>query len=393
MSKIQQIKEFLTLESRVLVLFSVIFLITSGEQLWMEYIPVYFIKLGGTVITLGIFQSVSNTLEAINQMPGGIISDKLGRIRASVFFIIFGLGGYIIYAISPSWQFLFIGLFFIQGTSSLLQPTVFAIIGDNLPTEKRTSAFTVQSILKRIPIIFVPTIGGFIIGGMGVVSGVKFGLSITIILGILGLLLIRYTSSNIKDEKAKKHESEVLSRSIDLPRKLRPLLMADILARFGQATIKIFLILHVLTIVEYHEFGILIGIQMTVSIISYAPAAYFVRRVGHKPVIIVSFICFALYPILIIFANSYFMLAVGYVVAGGKEFGEPARKSLIVDLTSISERGKNVGFYYSLRSVAIIPASILGAHLWEISSEITAITASSIAALGLLILLFFVSND
>ena len=69
---------------------------------------------------------------------------------------------------------------------------------------------------------------------------------------------------------------------------------------------------------------------------------------------------------------------------------EPARKALIVDLAEGEHQGKIIGLYYFIRSIAVIPASLLGGVLWIISPRIPFIAASLIGAVG--VLLFITSK-
>ena len=77
---------------------------------------------------------------------------------------------------------------------------------------------------------------------------------------------------------------------------------------------------------------------------------------------------------------------------GLKEFGEPARKALIVNFSRNGVRGKNIGLYYTIRSSVIIPAGIAGSLLWIYSPHILALTASGIAFIGLLIFTLLVNE-
>ncbi len=426
----EKIIDFLTLEPHILALFGAIFLINLGEQMWSEFFSLYFESLGGTVFALGVFKSVSDTLDATLQLPGGVLSDKWGRLNAGIAFIVFGIGGYLIYAVAPSWQFLFVGLVLVQGTSSLLQPTIFAIIGDSIPPEKRTNAFSVQSILKRLPIVVAPMIGGFIFNAMGIFEGVRISLWATIAIGFVAVGILYYVKQRIpehqRESKDAESEGDLLGPEADdgfdglddegaiptveilddvsetdleigtdndrLPKKLRPLLTADIFARFGQAMVKSLLILHVATVASLEIVGVLIGFQMTVAILSYMPAASIAERVGKKPVVMVTFLCFSIYPIAIIASQTISMLAIGYFLAGFREFGEPSRKAMIVDRTHQETRGENVGLYYTLRSFSIVPASIIGAALWIISPMIAGAVAGIVSFTGLAVFSIFVRD-
>jgi len=73
---------------------------------------------------------------------------------------------------------------------SMASPAIFAVIGDSLPQERRAMGFTLQSILKRVPIVIAPIIGGAMIASLGIVQGVRAGLLITLGLAALTFLLV-----------------------------------------------------------------------------------------------------------------------------------------------------------------------------------------------------------
>src|SRR5437588_6095623 len=98
--------------------------------------------------------------------------------------------GYAIYKFAPSWPWIFVGLFFVLAWSSMGSPTVFAVIGDALPKERRAMGFTVQSILKRVPIAVAPIIGGLWIARRGLVPGVRTLLMVTIALSIITFVVL-----------------------------------------------------------------------------------------------------------------------------------------------------------------------------------------------------------
>src|SRR2546426_6889779 len=79
--------------------------------------------------------------------------------------------GYGVYWAAPSWPFVFVGLLFVMAWSSMASPTLFAVVGDALPRERRAPGFTGQSILRRIPIAIAPTLGGLALAAYGVRGG------------------------------------------------------------------------------------------------------------------------------------------------------------------------------------------------------------------------------
>jgi hypothetical protein len=65
-----------------------------------------------------------------------------------------------------------------------------------------------------------------------------------------------------------------------------------------------------------------------------------------------------------------------------KELGEPARKSLIVDLSDAAHRGRSVGVYYTVRNLLVVPAGVVGGLLWQTDPALPLEVASVVAAVG-----------
>jgi hypothetical protein len=98
--------------------------------------------------------------------------------------------------------------------------------------------------------------------------------------------------------------------------------------------------------------------------------------------VIATFLAFALFPLALVGAATYAGLAVAFAVAGLREFGEPARKALIVDLVSPALRARSVGLYYLTRSLAITPAALVGGLLWGVSPALPFAVAAGIGLTG-----------
>jgi len=64
-----------------------------------------------------------------------------------------------------------------------------------------------------------------------------------------------------------------------------------------------------------------------------------------------------------------------FILRGLKEFGEPTRKSLIMDLSPDSCKAGMFGLYYLIRDVVVSFAAFGGAFLWQISPQTNLITA------------------
>src|SRR5262244_130684 len=61
---------------------------------------------------IGLFGTADDLFDALYQYPSEWLADRLGRRRAFIIFIAVAFVGYLIYLVSPSWPFLFVGLAF-----------------------------------------------------------------------------------------------------------------------------------------------------------------------------------------------------------------------------------------------------------------------------------------
>ena len=93
-----------------------------------------------------------------------------------------------------------------------------------------------------------------------------------------------------------------------------------------------------------------------------------------------------------LFANSFAGLVVAFAIRGLKEFGEPARKSLIIQLAPEPARGQTVGAYYLVRDCLATFAAFLGAALWKLSPQANFMGAAVVGAAGTLLYVWTVQH-
>jgi len=357
-----------------------VFLVGLGEELWKKFLPKYLESLGASVAAVGLFGTAEDFFDAIYQYPGGWLADRWGRQRAFLAFLAAAIAGYLVYFFSPSWPYLFLGLAFVMVWQTMGSPTIFATIGDALPKERRAMGFTVQSTLKRIPMVISPIIGGALIGALGLQRGIRNGLLATLVLAGLAaaLLLAMRPPPNARDTVRMRG----VWNSFHLT--LKRLLLSDIVIRLCEGMADIFVVLYVtnVTRVSIPRYGILIAIQLMTAILIYVPSARLADRVGRKPVVIATFLCFAMYPVAVILARNFAGLVVAFVIGGLREIGEPSRKAMIVDFASAQMRARTVGLYYLVRSLSITPASAIGGLLWRMRPETPFVTAGIIGVFG-----------
>jgi MFS family permease len=377
----------------VIVAAAVTFLMTGAEELWKRFIPRYMEVLGAPVLAVGAYGAARDLADALLQYPGGWVTDRFGRRTALRAFVLLAAIGYGVYLVAPSWQLTFVALPFVMCWASAASPTVFAIIGDALPSHRRTIGFTVQSITRRIPIAIAPALGGVMIASLGLMTGVRIGLAIAIAAAAAAFIVAGRAAPRADEETPLQGARHVARHDSlrdvwrEMPRPLRRLLASDMLVRTCESLVDVFVVLYATQVVGISapRFGALVSVQMVSSMVVYVPAASLARRIGRKPLVVATFVAFALFPLSVIAATSFAGLVLAFVVGGLRETGEPARKAVIVDLADPTRRGRTTGLYYLLRSLAITPAAIVGGALWSVRPELPFLVAGAFGLLGALV--------
>ncbi len=378
-------REFLGRNRNVAVLALSIFGMGLGEELWQSYLPKFLTALGASGMAVGLFSSLKDLLDGLYQYPGGWAGDRFGRKRSLMFFTLTAMCGYALYALAWHWVVVFAGLWLVMAWKSGAFPVTFAVIGDALPQGRRVIAFSVQSMLVRLPRVIGAPLGGLLIASFGAITGVRIATGITLLLALLVLITQRrgYLEQTIAERRFE--NAPALAILARMPAALKRLLVAECLVRFGEAVAAAFIVLYVTNVLGYSApaFGMLYALQQAVSLVMYLPSGKLADLAGRRSIIALTFLFFALFPLAVQWAYSFTALVVAFVIGGLKEMGEPARKAFIVDLADQAERARAVGVYYTIRNLLIVPAGAIGGILWTHNPQAPLQVAGAVGFLGL----------
>jgi MFS family permease len=151
---------------------------------------------------------------------------------------------------------------------------------------------------------------------------------------------------------------------------LRNLLVSDILIRFCEQIPYAFVVIWCVSLHQISpvQFGLLTTVEMVTAMAIYVPVAAMADRSTKKPFVVATFGFFTIFPLVLLFARSFWVLVVAFVIRGLKEFGEPTRKALIMDLAPEDRKAATFGLYYLVRDVVVSVAAFGGALLWDPST-------------------------
>ncbi|MBI1177807.1 MFS transporter [bacterium] len=378
----RRITDFLALRRNTTLLLSALVLAGTGERLWLGFAPKYLETLGATVLTIGLFDALQTLLDAVYAWPGGWLTDRWGQRRSLLLFNALSLAGYVFVLLWQHWLALVFGAFLFLAWSALSLPATFAVIASSLHQRQHTMGVGVQSMVRRVPMMVGPLIGGWLITHHGWEQGVRLAL-----LGCIGLsaatAVFQWFMAEPGPEGTGKPDPNCSSISLLTVVKsfnptLRELLISDILIRFCERIPYAFVILWAMNHagVNAEQFGALVAIEMVTAMICYIPVAQLADKHGQRPFVLATFVFFTLFPVSLLWANSFGWLVFAFVVRGLKEFGEPARKALIIAQAAPNLRARTYGAYYLIRDCTVTAGSLVGAWLWSISPHANFIGAA-----------------
>lgn len=356
-----------------------------GEELWQAFLPAYIVALGGSPTVVGAFGSCRDLLDSVYQLPGGWLSDRFGPEPAIRIFTIAAIAGYAAYAIAPAWPIAFVGLIGAMGWKAGAFPAMFALFGDRLVPGRTAMGFAWHAIAVRVPRVVAAPIGGLLIRTQGVVRGVHVGALVAVVLGVAVASMQRHALDATPRRRAP-------SGWTWPTRELRRLLAAECLVRIGEAIAASFLVLYVTQVrgVALSTFGWLYALQQAVALAVSIPAARFAAH--ERQLIALTFAFFAIHPLAVIAAPGTVGLAAAFVAGGLKEVGEPTRKASIVDRCRPAARAREVGTYYTIRNLLVVPGGVIGAVLWRHRPALVLMTAAAVSAAGLFVFLATVAE-
>jgi MFS family permease len=314
-------------------------------------------------------------LSALYAFPGGYLSDRMGTKKALLVFNIIAMFGFLIVILIPRWQAVLLGAFFFLSWSAISLPATMSLIARVLPMNKRTMGVSMHSLVRRIPMGLGPILGGVCIGLWGERNGVRLAFVCAFVLAVVATILQQVLIEEDPPKRAVESSSKALEKNpLKLLREMNPslkrLLVSDILVRFCEQIPYAFVVVWCMkTITEpvsALSFGALTGIEMATAMLVYIPVAYLADKTTKKPFVVITFGFFTIFPVVLFFCQSFKWLVLAFILRGLKEFGEPTRKALIMDLAPEDRKAAMFGLYYLFRDTVVSIAAFGGAFLWQI---------------------------
>ena len=388
MNRWRTVAGFLGLRRNTALLLVTLVLAGTGERLWLNFAPKYLETLGAGIFIIGLFDALQTLLGAVYAWPGGWLTDRWGQRRALQLFNALSLAGYVLVLSWTHWLSLVLGAFLFLAWGALSLPATFTVVATSLKTHQHTMGIGMQSLVRRVPMMLGPLAGGWLVTRFGWLNGMRAALLGCIVLSLLTACFQWFMTGPEKVATPTTTAGRLpLGQVIkSFTPALRELLVSDILIRFCERIPYAFVILWAMNHggLSAEQFSWLIAIEMVTAMLCYLPVAHLADKYGRRPFVLATFGFFTLFPVTLIWAHSFGWLALAFVVRGLKEFGEPARKALIIGEAAPEIRARTYGAYYLIRDCVVTSGSLLGAWLWNLGPRVNFAGAAICGALGTL---------
>jgi len=326
-----------------------LFVVNLGFGMFAPILPQYAARLGIDTTALGFAYSLYNIALIVCLIPGGVMADRLGRVRTIVIgLVLFALSSLMLVFVKDLPQFAMARI--IEGIGSALAiPAVFALTADLAPPERRGSGMGFTSTMENIGGLASPTVGGMI----AQTAGLAFPFYVASAMGILSGALVLPIKDRTIHSRSSSESSPLaifmsLRRNAAQNRSLLVLCFRGFIVGITQG-------LYVLVFVLYMAFEL--GMQpaevgfsfslVTASMLAFTfLAGHLSDRFGRKPFVVLGGIMIGLgvlaFPLTISAPQVYL---VATFLGLGIAFNNAPINALLADCVISEIRAKVMGGY------------------------------------------------
>ena len=339
------------------------------------YVPLYFIRLGGSPVFIGIMTSVSSIIQCIFLFLGGFIADYHGRRRIIVLTAFYGTFFPLFYAMIPDWR-IFAMLSVIAVIGVLSSPASHAIVADSVPPKSRAVGIASLQVVSSLPATVSPLIGGWLIQTYGLIDGFRLACIYVAVTALASaLILFLFLKETLNMGTAKKSSNLDLGTftnsfkfSDPLSTSLKALMLSYALIILANGAVGQYYILYVYRVIGLTplEWGAIVSMQLLLANILKIPGGWLSDRFGKKKMMTISVLTCA--PCTVLFTLSTTFVQVSIValllVLTGTYYA-PVYEALQADLTPRDLRGRVTALWGIASTISLALGALLGGFLFE----------------------------
>lgn len=355
-------------------------------NLWYGFLPKFYETLGASVVIIGFLFSLEKIFEGISNIFGGYFSDRYGRKKIIIFGSFIGNISLLILFLATNWLWLIPAIAFFWITVGMQSSTIAALINESVSKKRRASTFSILSVTSIIPTILTASLGGLLIGSIGLINGIRTSLLISFIVGMTSTLIyILFLKETLKFPK--KIEIKIKWR---MPRDVWYFILTYGLLMFGVSLVSPFVIFYSQDVVgiDMFEWGVVMSFFTAFTLIATVAGGIMSDRFGRKIALLLSFTSFV-FPLLIVLSKNLVQIIIAHAFAGALFLGS---SSVSVYAFEKSKSAKAIGIVNFSIAVAMVLGYPLGGFLYSLSPQYPFIASSLVRTIGLILGILFLKN-
>jgi len=131
-------------------------------QMAYSMLSLYLIELGASVGQVGLVFTVASLVPMALQIFGGWLSDTIGRLRAIAFGSVIAVFGYVLFFVSPSWEWVMLGLCVEFVSNSFVGPSFGAYVAEQSDEASRGRVFGITRGIYMVVTVVGPALAGWL---------------------------------------------------------------------------------------------------------------------------------------------------------------------------------------------------------------------------------------
>jgi MFS family permease len=337
-------------------------------------LSLFLIDLGASVSQVGLVFTIAAIVPMALQIFGGWLSDTIGRLRAIAIGSSIAVFGYLLFFISPSWEWVLLGLCVEYVSNSFVGPSFSAYIAEQSDETERGRVFGMTRGIYMIVTVIGPSLAGFL------ANRYDFKLMLLVAFGfyVLATLIRIWMATAERFKPLLSPEKPTLSGLTSQLKAVFSLLFAGgiltwiwITDAVGDTSYNMTgdlfpIYLSDIGNITLDKIGFLGSVWGLASILGSFLGGWLTDKRSERTIITAGFILVMLGLINMVLAHSLFSFLTARFLNGlGVGVLMPAHDSLISKVVPETKRGLAFGFFGTSLGILSLPMPWIGAQLWE----------------------------
>ncbi len=351
------------------------FLYAIGNSITMPYLSIYMKMLGASPIDIGIAYSVATAAQLIMMMPGGYLTDTIGRRRSIVVGTWIMTVTLFLMAIPPNWQVL-VMIYALSSAAAFYQPALLALLLDSLPPSRYASGILIMSVIPQIPWLILPPVGGFLIskyGLLGIRIAYLISAFISLVVALIRQYLIKETLNNVKGRVSIREtlRSYYLLRSITkLPASLLRVYITMLILFMALMPMNTLLPIYVVYKMNLNTtyWGYLVSLSNAAYVVINLVLTFYVDKLRNE-LVLLGVAIMATGSALGLFSNLPSIATYLILLQVGSQLVITALQSRVGYLVDTNRRGHSIGLLIIFQLLGQTIGSYLSGELYRLSTS------------------------